>query len=383
MANEVALRPETAIEEDASKRLIGFLKKHENSIKKVLPKHLNEDRFAWLLVNSIRRTPKLVETSPASFFNAVLLASNMGLEIRQNSAYLIPYGKECQLVIDYRGKLELARNAGCGEILIQLVRAGDRFDLRFTSEGRTFLHEPLLFTKNGDAMVPVDSAARGEVVLAYGMANVRNRGMQFDYMTLNEIEDIRHRAKSGCAKPMENYGKTLPGLSLEEIRALDIDKLPFKHPYRCPWVTDWDEMARKTMSHRLCKYLPMTPELLLSLEVDAAVISGAPQPMAMEISAIGIDPEDDQPMLASGTREDQQRVAQEKIAKLSNKPPKQSSAITEDQIAELRRRMREASVSDEESDKWLIWCKAKTLRDLDQAGYALFVSEIEKKGAPV
>jgi len=47
-----------------------------------------------------------------SFINAVMLAANVGVEIRANSAYLIPYGKECQLVIDYRGLIDIARARG-------------------------------------------------------------------------------------------------------------------------------------------------------------------------------------------------------------------------------------------------------------------------------
>src|SRR5262245_26667602 len=111
--------PQT-LEQEAAGSVMGLLKKYGSAIKGALPKALDKDRFAWLVVNNIRTNPKLAECTPVSFLNSVMLASNMGLEIRRNSAYLVPYGQECQLLIDYRGKLDLARRAGNKAISVEL-----------------------------------------------------------------------------------------------------------------------------------------------------------------------------------------------------------------------------------------------------------------------
>lgn len=317
------LPPETALEVTAEKRLIDLIARRKGSLDKVLPKHLNADRFSWLLVNSIRRTPALVGTSPVSFLNAVMLASNLGLEIRQNSAYLIPYGKECTLVIDYRGKMDLARRAGCGAVDAQLVRECDEFDLSYGGTGRTFFHRPLVVRRENGKLIPVSESERGEAVLGYAMAELpHGSSWQVAVMTLDEIEAIRRRAKAGRGD-----------LTLKEIRETDINKVAYKD--RTPWLTDWDQMALKTLIHRLCKGLPMTPELMLSQEIDTASETGEKMPMAEQLLGISFDPDDERPMVEAGTKEDQSRVAKDKISDLkAGKPPREAKVepkITQDQ----------------------------------------------------
>lgn len=287
----------TPIEQEAAQSVMGMLKKYGNSIKGALPASMDRDRFAWLVVNSIRTTPKLAECTPASFINAVMLASNVGVEIRRNSAYLIPYGKECQLLIDYRGKMDLARKSGTGNIAIELVREYDVFEFERTSKGSHFRHVPSLLKKDGGRLIPV--ASTGEVVLGYGMADVGKGEPQIEVMTLEQIETIRRRAKSGAGVPFSHYGRQMPGLTLEEIRQKDPATMGFKDPYRLPWVTDWDQMARKTIMHRLANYLPQSNSLVLSQEIDDAADTGKPMPIAEQLEAMmaEIDPAHNRPMI--------------------------------------------------------------------------------------
>jgi len=48
-----------------------------------------------------------------------------------------------------------------------------------------------------------------------------------------------------------------------------------------PWVTDWNGMAKKTVVRRLCKYLPMSPEIekamLLDVEAETTPMLDVPQ----------------------------------------------------------------------------------------------------------
>jgi hypothetical protein len=117
----------TPVQREAADSVLGILRKYSKNIKGVLPAHLSGDRCAFLVMNSIAQNPKLADCTPVSFLNSVMLAANLGLEIRKNSCYLIPYGRECQLIVDYHGKMELARRAGVGAIHAELVREGDLF----------------------------------------------------------------------------------------------------------------------------------------------------------------------------------------------------------------------------------------------------------------
>lgn len=326
--------PQT-LEQEAATSVLGMLKKYGSSIKGALPKALDKDRFAWLVVNSIRQNPRLAECTPASFLNSVMLASNMGLEIRRNSAYLVPYGKECQLLIDYRGKLDLARRAGNKAISVELVREYDRFEYRRTSQGTHLLHEPLLLSQSSGRLSPVGDT--GEVVLAYAMADVGGEERQIEVMTVSQIEGIRRRAKTGCGVPFQHYGKSMPALSLADIRKLDPATMAFKDPYRVPWVTDYDQQARKTVIHRLCNYLRQSTELLMSQEVDDAVDTGTRMPIAEQLEEMisAIDPADNRPMVESPEGTEEAKAAQLAVVKQKTNLPTYASwdEIANDQVA--------------------------------------------------
>lgn len=301
------MKPETPIQEEAQQSVLGLLKHYSANFRKVLPAHLNGDRCAMLVVNSIAANPRLAGCTPVSFINSVLLASNLGLEIRKNSAYLIPYGRECQLVVDYHGKMELARRAGVGAIHVELIREGDEWEYGFDRDGLVFRWKP--------------GRERGEIVAGFCSARI-NGTNQVNIMRLDEIEAIRRRAKAGAAVDFQHYGKTVKGLSLQDIRDLDIEKLEFKSPYRVPWVTDYDRMARKTIIHRAANDWPLSAEMRTSQEIDDAVDMGAPMPLADGMAAVvaALDPAHNRPMVDGGgetfeeQRESLQRVGAEQLA---------------------------------------------------------------------
>lgn len=321
--SDIATRPQTAIEQEAAQSVMGLLKHYSANFRKVLPAHLSGDRCAMLVVNSIAANPKLAGCTPVSFINSVLLASNMGLEIRKNSAYLIPYGRECQLIVDYHGKMELARRAGVGAIHCELVREGDTFDYGFDRDGLVFKWKP--------------GTERGEVIAGFVSARI-NGSNQVNIMTLAEIEAIRRRAKSGAATDFQHYGRTVKGLTLAEIRAIDPATLDFKSPYRLPWVTDWDRMARKTIIHRAANDWPLSPQLLVSQEVDDAVDTGAPLPLADGMADViaAIDPAHNRPMVdGGGDTYEEQREAVKRVGAAELEKAKRGPTITSGQQARL------------------------------------------------
>jgi len=280
----------TPIQNEAAQSVMGVLKKYGGNIRKTLPKHLTGDRCAMLVMNSIAANPALANCTPVSFINSVLLASNLGLEIRKNSCYLIPFGKECQLVIDYRGKIELARRAGAGAIQTELVHEGDQFEYGY--EGAKLVFNWRHSFKD-----------HGEIIGGFCAAEI-NGGTQITVMALEEIERIRRRAKSGAGVPFTHYGKTIAALTLAEIRKIDPATMKFNDPYRVPWVTDYDRQARKTIIHRAANDWPQSPELLTAQEIDTAVDIGAPLPVAEELAEVVLqmDPADNRPMVESGDR---------------------------------------------------------------------------------
>lgn len=312
-----AVRTQTAIEDQCQNTLLSVLAKNKKTIDAVLGQIMDPKRFAYLAVMAIRNTPALAGCSPMSFINSVMLASQMGLEIRRDSAYLIPFGKECQLLIDYKGKLNLARRGGkVGGIQAVTIRENDDFAWGYDINGVNFHHKPD-FRKD-----------RGQIVGVYAFAQLVGGGVQFcEPMGLEDIDKIRKRSRAGVAS-----------MSLAEIFAAQQigsdgkqvwQNWAFRDPRRQPWVTDFEAMMQKTALHRLCKALPLDPAGQLSQEVDEGFETGK-QPNILA-DAVDIDPADDKPMIESveeGDRDGfQQRREQIVAAKTATKT--QSDQFTE------------------------------------------------------
>lgn len=182
-------------------------------IEKAIPKHLSPERFLRIAITALIRTPKLAECTQASLCKCLLDLSAVGLEPDGRRAHLIPYGKECTLIIDYKGLVELIR------------RSGDVASIR----AETVCKEDEFAWENGEVTHKVDwRKPRGEVQAVYAEAKLNTGEVQTATMTYDEVEGIRKRSKAG------NNG---------------------------PWKTDWSEMAKKTAVRRLSKMLPLSSEV--------------------------------------------------------------------------------------------------------------------------
>jgi len=72
------------------------------------------ERFARVCVTAFRQTPKLQTCSPGSILGAMMTCAQLDLEPNTPNglAYLIPYGRECQFQIGYKGLLQLMYRSG-------------------------------------------------------------------------------------------------------------------------------------------------------------------------------------------------------------------------------------------------------------------------------
>lgn len=194
-----------------------FLAARKPHIAQVLPKHMTPDRVVKVALTAYNRTPQLASCSMQSIFMAIMQASELGLEPggALGHVYLVPYGNQCQFILGYRGMIELARRSGEIESLeAHVVHANDMFDVEFGLETK-LRHKPCL---NGEA---------GELCFVYALAKLKGGAIQFEVMTKADIEAIKNRSRASR---------------------------------NGPWVTDYEEMARKTVVRRLFKYLPVSCE---------------------------------------------------------------------------------------------------------------------------
>lgn len=226
-----------------------MLEKFKGEIARALPRHLNADTMARVALTCFRMNKKLGECHPASVFASVIQASQLGLRPGlMGECYLIPYKDQCTLQIGYQGLLELVRRSGLVESIgAYLVHEKDDYDVHFgTDPGVT--HKPCL---DGDP---------GPVKFGYAVAKIKGGGTHVEVMTVREIEKIRDRSQN--VQNAKRFGKTTP------------------------WDTDFEEMARKTLMRRICKYLPKSPDLATAMALDDSAITGT-QVLTVEDAAAG------------------------------------------------------------------------------------------------
>lgn len=213
-----------------------FLEKQKHQLAAALPKHMHPDRMIRLACTEFAKNPLLQKCTPVSVFGSIIQASQLGLEIGVlGQAYLVPYRNnkantyEAQFIPGYKGLIALARRSGeVTSIETHIVYERDTFELTLGVESN-IKHVPYL---EGD---------RGQPRVVYGVAKFRDGGYHMEWMSMADVNKIRARSKASQSGP---------------------------------WVTDYEQMVRKTLIRRMSNYLPMSIELSNALTISDAVDAG-------------------------------------------------------------------------------------------------------------
>lgn len=211
----VAAPVQTAPAAQAPKTLISTLltPAFQSQMRLALPKALSPERLTRIIMTECRKVPKLLNCNPESFFGAVMQCAQLGLEpgSAMGHCYLLPYGNgkdrsgrpNCQLIIGYRGMIDLARRSGqIVSINAYEVHEADEFHYELG------LHPDIRH-------VPANVADRGPITYVYAVAQLKGGGVQFEVMSRAEIESVRASSKA------KDGG---------------------------PWFTHWSEMAKKGLA---------------------------------------------------------------------------------------------------------------------------------------
>ena len=191
-------------------------------IAKVLPKHLTPERMTRVALTATMRNPLLLNCNPSSLVNALLLCSQAGLEPDGRLAHLIPYKDQVQVIFDYKGLVTLALRNGAESVYADKVCEFDVFEA-FVEDGiKTLNHRPNW------------SKPRGTATCYYAVCK-RAGEVDWEVMTVEEVDNIRKRSRAS------NSG---------------------------PWVTDYDEMAKKTVLRRMSKRWDLLPEIRDVINAD-------------------------------------------------------------------------------------------------------------------
>ena len=254
-----------------------------NRIAQCAAKTFDPDRLRRVAYLAATKQPKLTQCTSDSIINALAECAATGLEPFQGRAYLIPYSEtvkgpdgkakkdtngnyikedRCQFQIGYQGLVELAYRSGqVTKLIVQVVKREDEFSLNL-GDTPPFTHVVKLRTADDELARAKEVREKWEVysknkwnnttnrpnptptiegdegILYYCYAEFKNGLPRFDFMTRSQIEELRWQHSKSASDG--------------------------------PWVTSYDEMAKKTVIRRAVKLWPLIEmkELAAAIELD-------------------------------------------------------------------------------------------------------------------
>lgn len=209
----------------------------QSQLQAVAAEHMKPERMMRLMANAIRTTPKLGQCDPLTLLGSMMTCASLGLEPNTvlGHAYLIPFENkrkgltEVQLVLGYKGMVDLARRSGhVVNIHADVVYEADEFSFEYGSN-QHLKHVP--------------AGERSKPVYAYCHAKLTD-GEAFIVLPYAEVLKVRNGSQG--YKTATKYGKK-----------------------DTPWIAHEHQMARKTAVRALFNELPISVEKVSdALQVD-------------------------------------------------------------------------------------------------------------------
>ena len=224
-----------------------FIRGMEERIIGILPKHLTPERMLRVLQNAVSRNHKLLECTKPSIANAIVTASELGLEPNTplGLCHIIPYGGQATFQIGYQGLIELAYRSGrVRNIYAETVHERDTFRITLGLH-KDLIHEP----GTGD---------RGKPIAYYAVVEIDGIAPQFAVMTRGEVEAHGRKYSQSYARKDS------------------------------AWQTSFDAMAKKTVIKAVLKYAPKSidDKLAHAIALDDAIDTTATGTTVQESASV-------------------------------------------------------------------------------------------------
>lgn len=205
--NEIAEKKETFSE---------LMLRSLDEVSDGLPAEFNKLRFVANAVSLLNENDTLKEFAQKHGTTQIKLgllkAAYLNLDVSTQEAYLIPYGAKLQFAPSYRGCVKLVQKYSIrpvNNIYAKVVRAGDQFTEKIVDGKPTIDFLPLPFN---DA----------EIVGAFAVCEFQDGGLQYDVMSIKDLEQTRKASKMANGPAWKQYPS---------------------------------EMYKKVVIHRLCKHI--------------------------------------------------------------------------------------------------------------------------------
>lgn len=216
--------------------LRGNLTRMNPQFKSALPSHVSVEKFQRVLLTAVQQNEVLLGADRASLYGAAMRAAQDGLLPDGREGAIVTFSGKAQWMPMVAGIMKKVRNSGdISTWSVQVVKENDTFDFQLGDDERID-HKPSL-------------SSRGKTIGAYSIVTMKDGEKSREWMNVDEVEAIRKRSRSGSSGP---------------------------------WVTDYDEMAKKTVVRRHAKRLPMSTDLdaMIHSDDDLFMPPEAPTPAA-------------------------------------------------------------------------------------------------------
>lgn len=182
------------------------------------------ERFTRICLTAMRQTPKLAQCEPASILGAMMTCAQLNLEPNtpQGLAYLIPYNRECQFQVGYKGLMQLMYRSG--------AIASFNADVVYRQEVEQGLFE-------------YESGISPRIIHKIDLLNPEAR--------TGKPEDVIAAYAAVVLKTGEPIVRLVTKMEIDQARALNRGSSP-------AWRDHYAAMAIKTAIKRLSAWLPVT-----------------------------------------------------------------------------------------------------------------------------
>ena len=183
-----------------------------NEVSDALPVDFNKARFVQNAVALLNDNKDLAKYGANQIKLGLLKGAYLGLDFMSKECYLIPYGSQLQFMPSYIGCEKLVIKYSVRpvkNIYAKVVREGDAFEEKIVEGQPTIEFHPKAFND-------------GKIIGAFAVCLFKDGGMIYDTMSLKSIEQTRKASKMSGGATWTNY---------------------------------YEEMAKKTVLHRLCKHI--------------------------------------------------------------------------------------------------------------------------------
>jgi recombination protein RecT len=183
--------------------------------KAALPAHVSVDRFVRVTLTAVQTNPNLLNADRRTLFAAATKAAQMGLLPDGREGAIVTFKDQAQWMPMVAGIMKLVRNSGeISTWSVQAVYENDQFDFCLGDEEH-ITHKPNL-------------ANRGKLIAVYSIVTMKDGEKSREVMSVEDVLAIKARSRSGSSGP---------------------------------WVSDFAEMAKKTVIRRHSKRLPLSTDI--------------------------------------------------------------------------------------------------------------------------